>query len=103
MSVERGLEGLGDWLDDRFHGARGMRVFLRKIFPDHWSFLLGEIILYSFIILLLTGTFLTLWFQPSMTSVVYHCSHIPLRRRAMSHRYAATPHINFDPPAGPPD
>ncbi len=96
MSVERGLDGLGDWLDDRFHGARGMRVFLRKIFPDHWSFLLGEIILYSFIILLLTGTFLTLWFQPSMTSVVYHGSYIPLRGRAMSEAYASTLHISFD-------
>ncbi|HEY2641854.1 MAG TPA: cytochrome bc complex cytochrome b subunit [Streptosporangiaceae bacterium] len=96
MSVERGLEGLGDWLDDRFHGARGMRIFLRKIFPDHWSFLLGEIILYSFIILLLTGTFLTLWFQPSMTSVVYHGSYIPLRGRSMSEAYASTLHISFD-------
>ena len=44
-----------------------MRVFLRKVYPDHWTFLLGEIALYSFIILLLTGTFLTLFFQPSMT------------------------------------
>ena len=56
----RALDGTGSWLDDRFHGARGFRVLFRKIFPDHWSFLLGEIALYSFIILLLTGTFLTL-------------------------------------------
>ncbi|MGO8960589.1 MAG: cytochrome b [Streptosporangiaceae bacterium] len=96
MSVERGLEGVGVWLDDRFHGARGMRVFLRKIFPDHWSFLLGEIILYSFIILLLTGTFLTLWFQPSMTDVIYHGSYIPLRGVRMSEAYASTLHISFD-------
>ncbi len=75
MSIDRALEGTGTFLDDRLHGARGVRVLLRKIFPDHWSFLLGEIILYSFIILLLTGTFLTLWFQPSMTEVVYHGSY----------------------------
>ncbi len=41
--TERALEGTGRWLDDRFHGARGFRVLFRKIFPDHWTFLLGEI------------------------------------------------------------
>jgi ubiquinol-cytochrome c reductase cytochrome b subunit len=53
-----GLAGAGGWLDDRFHGARGLRVFMRKVFPDHWTFMLGEIALWSFVILLLTGTFL---------------------------------------------
>jgi ubiquinol-cytochrome c reductase cytochrome b subunit len=96
MSVERALEGTGVWLDDRLHGARGVRVLLRKVFPDHWSFLLGEIILYSFIILLLSGTFLTLWFQPSMTQVVYHGSYIPLRGVKMSEAYASTLRISFD-------
>jgi ubiquinol-cytochrome c reductase cytochrome b subunit len=96
MSVERALEGVGGWFDDRFHGARGVRVLLRKIFPDHWSFLLGEIILYSFVILLLTGTFLTLWFQPSMTEVVYHGAYIPLRGVRMSEAYASTLNISFD-------
>jgi quinol---cytochrome-c reductase cytochrome b subunit len=96
MSVEQALEGTGNWLDERLHGARGIRVFLRKIFPDHWSFLLGEIILYSFIILLLTGTFLTLWFQPSMSDVIYHGSYIPLRGVKMSEAYASTLNISFD-------
>jgi ubiquinol-cytochrome c reductase cytochrome b subunit len=96
MSVERALEGTGSWLDDRFHGARGIRVLLRKVFPDHWSFLLGEIILYSFVILLLTGTFLTFWFQPSMTEVVYHGAYVPLRGVRMSEAYASTLNISFD-------
>ncbi len=96
MSVERALEGTGVWLDDRLHGARGVRVLLRKVFPDHWSFLLGEIILYTFIILLLTGTFLTLWFQPSMTDVIYHGSYTPLRGLRMSEAYASTLNISFD-------
>ena len=96
MSVDRALEGTGRWLDDRLHGARGVRVLLRKVFPDHWSFLLGEVVLYSFIILLLTGTFLTLWFQPSMTDVIYHGSYIPLRGVRMSEAYASTLHISFD-------
>jgi ubiquinol-cytochrome c reductase cytochrome b subunit len=96
MSVERALEGTGAWLDDRLHGARGVRVLLRKIFPDHWTFLLGEINLYTFIILLLTGTFLTFWFQPSMTDVVYHGSYVPLRGVRMSEAYASTLNISFD-------
>jgi len=90
------LGGVGGWLDDRFRGAGSFRHLMRKIFPDHWSFLLGEIILYSFIILLLTGTFLTLWFQPSMTEVVYHGSYTHLDGVKMSEAYASTLRISFD-------
>jgi ubiquinol-cytochrome c reductase cytochrome b subunit len=90
------LDGTGGWLDDRFHGAKGFRTFFRKIFPDHWTFLLGEIALYSFIILLLTGTFLTFWFQPSMTDVVYHGSYHNLDGVRMSQAYASTLNISFD-------
>jgi ubiquinol-cytochrome c reductase cytochrome b subunit len=96
LSVERGLEGTGRWLDDRFRGAKGVRTFLRKVFPDHWTFLLGEIALYSFIILLLTGTFLTLWFKPSMTDVIYHGSYTKLDGVRMSEAYASTLNISFD-------
>ena len=96
MSVERGLEGVGNWFDDRFGGAKGVRYLLRKVFPDHWSFLLGEIALYSFVILLLTGTFLTLFFKPSMTDVVYHGSYLHLRGVHMSEAYASTLNISFD-------
>jgi ubiquinol-cytochrome c reductase cytochrome b subunit len=90
------LDGTGSWLDDRFHGARGFRVLFRKIFPDHWTFLLGEIALYSFIILLLTGTFLTFWFQPSMTEVTYHGTYHSLNGVRMSEAYASTLNISFD-------
>jgi ubiquinol-cytochrome c reductase cytochrome b subunit len=96
MSVEKGLEGVGSWLDDRFTGAKGVRYLLRKIFPDHWSFLLGEIALYSFIILLLTGTFLTFFFQPSMSDVVYHGTYTHLDGVHMSEAYASTLNISFD-------
>jgi ubiquinol-cytochrome c reductase cytochrome b subunit len=96
MSAQRALEGTGRWLDDRFGGARGTRVLLRKVFPDHWSFLLGEIALYSFIILLLTGTLLALWFQPSMSEVVYHGSYTNLDGVRMSEAYASTLNISFD-------
>jgi len=96
MTVNRALEGTGGWLDDRFHGARGVRTFLRKIFPDHWTFMLGEIALYSFIILLLTGTFLALWFKPSMTEIVYHSSYLKFDNLKMSEAYASTLNISFD-------
>lgn len=49
MSMNRALAGTGSFLDDRFRGAKGFRTFFRKIFPDHWTFLLGEIALYTFI------------------------------------------------------
>src|SRR5690349_6712826 len=96
MSIDRVLEGTGTWLDDRFHGAKGMRTFLRKIFPDHWSFMLGEIALYSFVILLLTGTFLALFFNPSMGDIVYHGTYVKLDGVHMSQAYASTLHISFD-------
>ena len=69
---------------------------IRKVFPDHWSFMLGEIALCSFVVLLLTGTFLTLWFRPSMGEVVYNGSYDQLRGLEMSEAYASTLDISFD-------
>jgi ubiquinol-cytochrome c reductase cytochrome b subunit len=58
-----------NWADERL-GIGGLSKFLsRKIFPDHWSFMLGEIALWSFVVLLVTGTFLTLCFKPSMAEI----------------------------------
>src|SRR5271163_1733595 len=72
-----------DELDDRLGLARGGRTFMDKIFPDHWSFMLGEIALYSFVILLVTGVFLTLYFIPSSAIVTYHGSYLPLDGQKM--------------------
>ena len=96
MAIDKALAGTGSWLDERFHGAKGFRTFFRKIFPDHWTFMLGEIALYSFVILLLTGTFLALFFQPSMTEMVYHGSYVKLDGVHMSKAYASTLNISFD-------
>ena len=90
------LETTGVFLDDRLRAAKATTAFLRKLYPDHWSFLLGEIALYSFIILLLTGTFLTFFFQPSMSEVIYHGTYTPLRGVRMSDAYASTLNISFD-------
>ncbi|WP_300645959.1 ubiquinol-cytochrome c reductase cytochrome b subunit [Nocardioides sp.] len=73
-----------------------MKKNLRKVFPDHWSFMLGEIALWSFVVLLLTGVFLTLWYHPSMAEVVYEGSYDPLRGVLMSDAMASTLHISFD-------
>src|SRR5690606_20073927 len=83
-------------LDERLGAATLLRRTLNKVFPNHWSFLLGEIALYSFIVLLLTGTFLALFFDPSMTEVVYDGSYTPLRGQVMSQAYATSLHLSFD-------
>ncbi len=84
------------WVDDRVGIAKGVKGQLRKVFPDHWSFLIGEIALYSFIILLLSGVFLTLWFKPSMQEVIYNGPYAPLQGVSMSEAYESTLHISFD-------
>ena len=88
------------WLDDRLGVAKGGRTFLDKIFPDHWSFLLGEIALYSFIVLLATGVFLSLYFVPSANTVVYHGAYVPLRGTKMSAALASTLDISFSVRSG---
>jgi ubiquinol-cytochrome c reductase cytochrome b subunit len=90
------VAGLAGWVDDRTGLARLSRKQIRKVFPDHWSFMLGEIALWSFVVLLLTGTFLTLWFKPSMGETVYNGSYDQLRGVTMSDAYASTLHISFD-------
>jgi ubiquinol-cytochrome c reductase cytochrome b subunit len=96
MSRQKPAEGVAVWIDDRLGSSNFVRRSLNKVFPDHWSFMLGEIALYSFIILLLTGTYLTLFFDPSMTEVVYDGSYVPLKGVTMTQAYASTLHISFD-------
>jgi len=84
------------WLDERIGLATLVKTFGRKVFPDHWSFLLGEMALFSFIVLLLTGTFLTFWFVPSQGEIIYDGSYAPLRGLEMSEAYASTLDISFD-------
>ncbi|WP_055586138.1 cytochrome bc1 complex cytochrome b subunit [Peterkaempfera griseoplana] len=89
-------EAAADWADGRLGIYSLAKSNLRKIFPDHWSFMLGEICLYTFIIIILTGVYLTLFFKPSMGEVVYHGSYAPLNGIRMSEAYASTLDISFD-------
>ncbi len=95
-TAPKAVEAPLTFLDDRLGSTTFFKRNMKKVFPDHWSFMLGEIALYSFIILLLTGTFLTLWFKPSMVEVVYEGSYKPLNGVKMSEAYASTLHISFD-------
>ena len=94
------IDRLLAWFDQRLHVARFTRSALNKIFPDNWSFMLGEIALYCFVVLVLTGIYLTFFFSPSAREVVYHGSYAPLRGQAMSEAYQSTVKLSFDVRAG---
>jgi ubiquinol-cytochrome c reductase cytochrome b subunit len=88
------------WFDDRLGVASFTRRSLRKVFPDHWSFMLGEIALYCFLILVLTGTFLTFFFVASGREVVYDGPYAPLRGEEMSAAYESVVRLSFEVRAG---
>ncbi|HET9614667.1 MAG TPA: hypothetical protein VFP22_07630, partial [Candidatus Limnocylindrales bacterium] len=94
------LDRVVGWLDERTGFARVARTVLRKVFPDHWSFLLGEIALFCFVILVLTGTFLTFFYVPSAGAVTYDGTYVPLQGASVSQAYASVLHLSFDVRAG---
>ncbi|WP_327111596.1 ubiquinol-cytochrome c reductase cytochrome b subunit [Nocardia sp. NBC_01730] len=92
----RKIGAQADEADERYRAAAFLKRSINKVFPTHWSFLLGEIALYSFIILLLSGVYLTLFFDPSMTEVVYNGTYQPLRGVTMSRAYETALDITFE-------
>jgi ubiquinol-cytochrome c reductase cytochrome b subunit len=88
------------WLDARLGSAKFARSALGKVFPDHWSFMLGEVALYSFVVLLATGVYLTFFFHPGTSEVVYHGSYAPLRGVEMTEAYHSAIQLSFDVRAG---
>jgi len=88
------------YVDERSGGAPFIRKALRYVFPDHWSFLLGEVALYAFVLLVFTGIYLTLFFKPSLASVHYHGPYLPLQGREMSEAYKSTVDISLEVKAG---
>ncbi|HET9021091.1 MAG TPA: ubiquinol-cytochrome c reductase cytochrome b subunit [Ornithinibacter sp.] len=95
-AAARTVGGVAGWVDDRTGVAKPFGYLLKKVFPEHWSFMLGEIAMYSLIVCLLTGTFLTFWFVPSAGHTIYDGSYVPLRGVSMSEAYASTLNISFD-------
>ncbi len=94
------LEAPVEFLEQRLGAAKPLRFVLDYVFPDHWSFLLGEIALYSFVVLLATGTFLALFFSPDTTQVVYHGSYAPLHGLTVPSAYSSTLNLSFNVTGG---
>src|SRR3954447_5941276 len=94
------IKRLSRWFDDRITVSKFGRSALNKVFPDHWSFMLGEIALYAFLVLVLTGIFLTFFFEPSLKQVTYTGSYGPLHGIEMSAAYASVVNLSFDVRAG---
>ena len=94
--VEKIAAGTADYLDQRTGIGTFVKMFARKIFPDHWSFLLGEIALFSFITILISGVFLTIFFVPSMNEVHYEGPWAAMNGVEMSEAFASTLRLSFE-------
>ncbi len=92
--------GAARWVGRNVGGSSVLREELRHIFPDHWSFFFGEIALYCFIILIVTGVFMALFFSASAAEVVYNGSYEPLKGVVMSDAYRSTVNLSLDVRAG---
>jgi ubiquinol-cytochrome c reductase cytochrome b subunit len=89
-----------EWIDGRVGASPFLAKALRYVFPDHWSFMLGEIALYAFVFLIASGTYLALFFVPDTSETVYTGSYVPLQGLSASHAYVSTVGISYDVPAG---
>jgi ubiquinol-cytochrome c reductase cytochrome b subunit len=87
-------------LESRLGAGPLIRTTLKYVFPDHWSFMLGEIALYCFFVLVATGIYLTFFFEPSTAHVIYHGRYAPLDGAEMSRAYLSTMQISFAVKAG---
>ena len=85
-----------NYLDERTKLGGGVKFIGRKIFPDHWSFMLGEVALWSLVVTIISGTFLTFFFNPSMAHVTYDGAYAPLKGTEMSIAYASALDISFE-------
>jgi ubiquinol-cytochrome c reductase cytochrome b subunit len=88
------------FLDQRSGSAPFVRRTLRYLFPDHWSFLLGEVALYAFVVLVGTGVYLTLFYEDSAVRVTYRGPYEPLQGQEMSEAYRSVLNISTTVKAG---
>ena len=94
------LDRLVGWLDERTGAAEVARVVLHKVFPDHWSFLLGEIALFCYIVLFATGVYLTFFFTADTQPVTYEGPYAPLAGAEVSAAFDSVMRLSFDVRAG---
>jgi ubiquinol-cytochrome c reductase cytochrome b subunit len=88
------------WAEDRLGASKFTRSALDKVFPDHWSFMIGEVALYCLVVLIVTGVYLTFFFVPASEEVTYHGDYAPLQGVKMSAAYESTLEISFGVRAG---
>jgi ubiquinol-cytochrome c reductase cytochrome b subunit len=94
------LRRIARWFDDRLGTSRFVEDSLNKVFPDHWAFLLGEIALYAFVVLVLTGTFLSFFFNASLSEHIYRGAYAPLRGLRVSDAFSSVLRLSFEVRAG---
>jgi ubiquinol-cytochrome c reductase cytochrome b subunit len=94
------LDRIVDWLDERTGVAEVARTLLRKVFPDHWSFLLGEIALFCYVVLVATGIYLTFFFAADTRPVTYEGSYVPLQGAEVSAAFDSVMRLSFEVRAG---
>jgi quinol---cytochrome-c reductase cytochrome b subunit len=94
------LERMTRWFDERTGIAGIVRTGLRKVFPDHWSFLLGEIALFCFVILVVTGTYLTFFYVPDARPTQYNGPYAPLQGAQVSAAFDSVMRLSFEVRAG---
>ena len=87
------------WLDERFDLDRGI---FGKAFPEdrYGSFLLGEVGLFAFVVLALTGTYLGLLYAPSAETTSYQGSVIQYSGKQVPAAFASVLTITYDTPFG---
>ena len=78
---------LATWVDHRLGLAKLTRTTLSYVFPKHFSFLFGELVLYSFVVLVATGVFLAMFYTPGEAEVVYQGEYAPLVGVTMTEAY----------------
>jgi ubiquinol-cytochrome c reductase cytochrome b subunit len=88
------------FVDERLNAAASLRKALRYVFPEHWSFLLGEMALYAFVVLVATGVFLALFFDPSTTQTTWHGPYAPLDGTVVSRAYGSALDLSYVVPGG---
>ena len=89
--VERSVK----YIDERLGTASFARKTLRKVFPDHWSFLLGEIALFCLVVLVFTGVYLTFFYTPDARPTIYQGSYTAMRGEEVSAAYESVLRLSF--------
>ncbi len=83
-------------LDERLQLRSPGRKVANKVFPHNWSFLLGEVALISFTILVATGIFLTMFYRPSTDPVAYTGSSVLFQGRELPAAFESVVRMTYD-------